>query len=346
MLYCREVQHDIPAICPLGNKLQQEEVSFSLQNSMSERAIAVKKMAFDLGFDACAIAAAGDADPERGLEKWITKGHHADMTWMARTQHIREDPRRKVREAQSVVVVARNYYAQRPDDSETKGRVSKYAWGRDYHRTLRKPLQTLGDYLSSLETGASTYCSIDSGPVLERAWAAKSGLGWIGKNSLVLRDALGSWFFLATAITTVALEPDEPAQDQCGTCRACLDACPTTAILEDRTVDSRLCISYHTIENRGDIPEHLHDAIGSWTFGCDICQEVCPWNRFATETSEKDFWPQDGRAALDLEAILALDEKSFKSTFAGSPIQRAKHSGMERNAAIVMRNLTKARPGA
>jgi epoxyqueuosine reductase len=298
----------------------------------------VRQRARDERFDACGVAAATPIDPEDRLGEWLRNGYHADMDWMERTCDIRQDVQKKLPGAKSVVVVARNYYAPRPEAAEGAGKVASYAWGRDYHRVLLKPLRRLARFIESLEDGAKTYCCIDSGPMLERGWAARAGLGWIGKNSLVLRRDLGSWFFLGTILTTVELEPDSPVPDQCGSCRACLDACPTEAIVEPAVVDSRRCISYQTIENRGDIPEELRTKFGNWVFGCDICQEVCPWNRKVAETDELDFHPRPGHANLDPKWIEEMDDETFRREFSGTPILRTKHKGMLRNVSLPRKN--------
>lgn len=303
-----------------------------------ERAEEVKAGAEALGFDACGIASAADADPENRLGRWLGLGYHADMEWMARAAEVRQDVQRKVPGARSVVVVARNYYTPRPAEAAGTGRVARYAWGRDYHRVLKKPLRKLAAQIDALEEGARSYCSVDSGPVLERTWAERAGLAWIGKNSLALRRDMGSWFFLGTVITTVELAPDALEGDWCGTCRACIDACPTSAIVEDGVVDSRRCISYQTIENRGEVPEDVQSRHGGWVFGCDVCQEVCPWNRFARETTETDFLPRGGHANMDLAGLAAMDEASFRSEFEGTPILRARFEGMQRNGRIVLQN--------
>jgi epoxyqueuosine reductase len=302
------------------------------------RAQGVKSSAAAKGFDACGIAAAAPIDPEDRLGEWLRNGYHADMDWMERTRDIRQDVQKKLPGTRSVVVVARNYYAPRPDPEEGTGKVARYAWGRDYHRVLLKPLRRLARFIETLEDGAKTYCCIDSGPVLERAWAARAGLGWIGKNSLVLRRDLGSWFFLGTILTTVELTPDSPVPDQCGSCRLCIDACPTDAIVEPGVVDSRRCISYQTIENRGEIPQELQPNFDGWVFGCDICQDVCPWNRKVTETDEIDFHPRPGHANLDPSSIAKMDEDAFREEFRGTPILRAKRNGMLRNCSIVPTN--------
>ncbi len=258
---------------------------------------------------------------------------------MARTAQIRSDARAKLPGATSVVVVARNYYHPRPETRPGHGRIARYAWGRDYHKVLRKPLVRLARFLDAMESGARSYASVDTGPVMERAWAARAGVASIGKNSLGLRRDLGSWFFLATVLTTVELEPDPPAGDLCGTCTLCLEACPTGAIVEPHVVDSRRCISYQTIENRRDIPGELRPLHDDWLFGCDVCQDVCPWNRFAQETTETAFRPRDEQANPDAEEIVAMDEREFDERFAGTAIRRAKHAGMRRNARVVLENL-------
>jgi len=310
-----------------------------MDHSIKEKASAVKERASALMFDACGVAVATEIDPEDRFGDWLARGFHADMAWMARTKAVRQDVRKKLPGARSVVVVARSYYAPRLDAARSTGRVARYAWGRDYHRVLQKPLRELATFIATLEPGSQCYCCIDTGPVLERAWAARAGVGWIGKNGLVIRHDMGSWFFLGVIATTVELSPDIPAADRCGTCRRCIEACPTGAVVAQRVVDSRKCISYHTIENRGKIPEELQARFGDWVFGCDVCQEVCPWNRFAQETSEKDFHPRPGQTALDLAELRQMDEATFAGRFAGTPIRRAGLSGMHRNARIAAANL-------
>ncbi|MBI2433289.1 MAG: tRNA epoxyqueuosine(34) reductase QueG [Candidatus Hydrogenedentes bacterium] len=298
----------------------------------------VKTYAAGLGLDACGIARVSEADPEDRLGQWLRRGFHADMYWMARTMAIRQDVRLRLPGAQSVIVVARNYYAPRPEQPPGNGKVARYAWGRDYHRVLRKPLGRLAAYLKELAPESESFISIDSGPVLERTWAARAGVGWIGKNSLVLRRDLGSWFFLGVLVTTLELEPDSPLPDACGSCTACLDACPTGAIVEAQVVDATRCISYQTIENRREIPPAVARKMEDWVFGCDICQEVCPWNRFAAPTTEPDIHPRVGHAAPDLQELLKMTEDEFNAKFAGTPLRRAKWHGMRRNAAVALEN--------
>ncbi|MCC6152626.1 MAG: tRNA epoxyqueuosine(34) reductase QueG [Candidatus Hydrogenedentes bacterium] len=300
--------------------------------------IPIKDFAASLGFDACGIARAGAIDPDYRLSAWLDAGYHATMEWMPRTREVRRDVSKKLPGAQSVIVVARNYYVARPKKGENEGRVSRYAWGRDYHRVLLKPLRKLARYVDELVPGSESYCCIDSGPVMEKAWAERAGVGWIGKNSLVLRRELGSYFFLGAIITTAKIEVDSPIPDQCGGCTLCIDACPTRAIVQPKVVDARRCISYHTIENRGEVPEELAGKFGDWVFGCDVCQDVCPWNRKLRETTETDFLPRDGNANLDIESVLQMDEAKFFSAYAGTPIMRTKLAGLVRNAKITQAN--------
>lgn len=304
------------------------------------RAPQVRSWAGEEGFDACGIAAASEADPEDNLGEWLARGYHADMLWMARTRAVRQDVHQRLPGARSVVVLVKSYFSGEAEAAaEPAGRVARYAWGRDYHRALRKPLKRLAERVAALEAGGRYSLSIDSSPVLERTWAERAGVGWVGKNSLVLRRDMGSYFVLAAIITTVHLEPDSPVDDACGSCRACLDACPTQAIVEPKVVDSARCISYQTIENRGDIPEVIQARMGDWVFGCDVCQEVCPWNRFATVTEDLDFHARPGRAYLPLSSFLESDPDSFDKAFAGSPIRRPGFKGMTRNAGIVAANI-------
>ena len=300
----------------------------------------IKQFATSLGFDACGIAPAGPIDPDNRLGQWLDADYQATMTWMARTRAVRQDANEKLPGAKSVIVVARNYYAQRPAQGPNTGKVSRYAWGRDYHRVLEKPLRRLAAFVSECVPGAATYCCIDSGPVMEKAWAARAGVGWIGKNSLVLRRGLGSFFFLGAIVATADLAPDAPVAEQCGGCTLCIDACPTQAIVQAKVVDARRCISYHTIENRGEVPSELSTHFGDWVFGCDVCQDVCPWNRALRETTERDFLPRAGNADIDLDELRDFTDEGFARRFAGTPIMRAKVHGMKRNAEIAKKNAT------
>lgn len=299
----------------------------------------IKTQAELLGFDACGVAVAQNADPEDRFGTWLKRGFHAGMAWMERNPEERQDPRKRLPGARSVIVVARNYCAPQPDPLHGHGRVSRYAWGRDYHKVLLKPLRKLDSFLHETVPGSASFLSIDTGPVLERAWAARAGVGWVGKNGMVIREGLGSWFFLAIIVTTAELTPDPPAVDRCGECRMCMRACPTGAIVEPGIVDSGRCISYHTIENRGEVPPELAERFGNRVFGCDACQEACPWNRETEVTSETAFHAAENRAWLGLDEIQEMNEGGFLARFAGSCIMRAKLTGLQRNARIAKSNL-------
>ena len=320
--------------------MASESISNSTGGSTpTQRADLVHARATALGFDACGIASAADVPDATRLDAWLQKGWHAGMDWMARTRELRLDVRRVLPGACSVVMVARNYYCDRPPEpAEPFGRVSRYAWSRDYHRVLKKPLRQLAAYIASLEMDGRCWSAIDSGPLWERYWAVRAGIGWLGRNGMVVREDIGSWFFLGGIVTTVALRPDSPVENRCGACSACVRACPVNAIGENGMVDARRCIAYHTIENRGIIPQDLHPAFGDWVFGCDICLEVCPWNRRVPRTSEPDFFPRKHCAYPLLDEIEQMNDDDFRNRFAGTPIMRAKREGLQRNARIVRAN--------
>ncbi len=297
----------------------------------------LKARAAELGFDACGVAPVS-VEADDGFDAWLDAGFHAGMHWMARTRDLRQQVALKLPGVQSVVVVARNYWTPRPEAPPGTGRVSCYAWGRDYHRALIKPLRQLAAFLDGLEPGAQSYASIDSGPVRERPWAARAGVGWVGKHSLLIHPELGTWIFLGTVLTTVALAPDTPVPDGCGECRACMDACPTGAIVAPRTVDSRKCIAYHTIENKSEIPASVAEQMDTQVFGCDLCQQACPWNRAPRATGCADFLPRPNVANPPLDQLIAADPAWFDATFNGTPVRRAALQGMRRNAKIASRN--------
>ena len=297
----------------------------------SDNSHRVRDHARSLGFDLCGVAAAGPIDPENRLGQWLARGFHADMDWMARTQDLRQDVQLKLPGARSVVVVAKNYYQPDPPHAEGAPRVARYAWGRDYHKVLKKPLKALAEFIGTLGPNVQCDVGVDSAPYLERAWAEKAGIGWVGRNSLVLNREMGSWFFLGVLATTLELEPDQPLEPHCGTCRACIDACPTGAIVEEGIVDSNRCISYQTIENKNILNVDVAQRMKPWIFGCDICQDVCPWNRFAQQTTEPDFVARPGVPFPEPERLSAMDESQFIAVFGGTPVMRAKLSGMQRN---------------
>lgn len=306
----------------------------------AEAADQVKAAALRAGFDACGIAPV-DAEENDGFDAWLDAGMHAGMIWMKKNRQVRQQVELFQPGARSVVVLAANYYTETPPRPEgLRGRIARYARFRDYHRALRRAVLRVAEAVREAVPGAAVRISIDSSPVRERAWAARAGVGWAAKNSLIIVPGLGSWCFLATVVTTAVLRPDAPAADRCGSCRACIDACPTGAIVAPRVVDARLCIAYHTIENRGEIPPEIAEAMGDMVFGCDICQEVCPWNRRAPLNRLADFQPRAQAAVWPpLEPLIQGDAAWFDAAFTGTPVRRAKLEGMQRNARIAMENL-------
>jgi epoxyqueuosine reductase len=294
----------------------------------------VKALALELGFDLVAIGPADPPEHGAALRRWVEAGHAATMGYLERRLEERLDPRRVLPGARSVLCVALNYYQGEPADASWRP-VARYAWGRDYHDVIAPRLERLAAHLAQAG-GARSRGYVDTGPVLERDLAARAGLGWVGKNTMLLHPRLGSWFFLGVLLTTAELARDAPLADRCGSCRACLDACPTGAFVAPYVLDARRCISYLTIEHRGDIDPDLQPGMAGWQFGCDICQDVCPWNRKAPTTAQAEFVPE--AAYPGAEAVSAMDDADFRRHFAGTPILRAKAAGMRRNALIYWKN--------
>lgn len=313
----------------------------SLSESITQEARA-------LGFDAVGIARVdAPAPPPQDrlfttLTRWLTRGFHGAMAWMERTPEKRADPRLVLPGCRSIVSVGINYLTDhRPDERPGHGRIARYAWGRDYHKILSDRLKQLEQRLHTLAPEAKTLIYVDTGPVMEKAWAEQAGLGWIGKHSNLVSAEHGSWLLLGEILTTLDLEPDEPATDLCGSCTLCIQACPTTAIVEPYVVDATRCISYLTIELRGDqsaIPDELQSRMGNKIFGCDDCLDVCPFNLRAEPSQEPAFQPRAVTLAPRLDDLAKLDEPAFAALFQGSPIKRAKHSGLLRNVSIALKN--------
>jgi epoxyqueuosine reductase len=302
----------------------------------------VKARALEEGFDAVGIAAASRLDRDgEALRAWLSDDRHASMAWMARDPEGRTDPQRLLPGCRSVIALAVNYWPGEAEATVLEGRaeVALYARGRDYHRVLGEALRRLALGLEVV-SGCSTLACVDTRPVLERAWAQRAGLGWIGKNANLLTRDLGSWVMLGELLTQAELEPDPgPHADFCGTCTACLDACPTGAIVEPGVVDANACIAYWTIEHRGAIPPSRREEMGTWIFGCDICQSACPWNRrFARPAAGAPFGGREDLRGLDPAEVLSLDEAAFRARWSGTPLMRAKWEGMRRNACIVLGN--------
>ena len=308
----------------------------------------LKQRALALGASAAGIARVDDdavsLDGER-LRRWLASGFGADMRYLSRGVDRRSDPRASLPGARSLVALAFDYAFPSHDAEDearrrTAGaaRVARYARGRDYHRVVPKRLALVADFLRAERPGTSARVYVDTGPVLERAWAARAGVGWTGKHSLTLRAEGGSWFVLGVVLTDAVLAPDVPAEDRCGSCTRCLDACPTGAIVGPYQVDARRCISYLTIERRGPIPHELRPLVGERVFGCDDCQDACPWNRLAAESPIADFRPRGDLLDRPLAAWLDLDEDAFQARFRGTPLLRARRDGFLRNVCVALGN--------
>jgi len=293
----------------------------------------VKQTAFSLGFDFCGIAQAQrlDADARR-LEQWLSTGKQGSMEYMENYFDLRIDPQKLVPGAKSVITLLLNYFPSQTQNADAP-KVSKYAYGRDYHEVIREKLQFFLNILREKIGEIHGRGFVDSAPVLERTWAEKSGLGWIGKNGNLITKQSGSFFFIATMITDLELEYDDPfAKDYCGSCTKCIDACPTNAILPDKVVDGSRCISYFTIELKEMlIPSHMKGKFDNWMFGCDICQDVCPWNRFSKATTEIELRAIHEVLNFSLDDWENLSEESFNKIFKDSPLKRSKYSGIKRN---------------
>jgi epoxyqueuosine reductase len=303
-----------------------------------QHTIKIRQEALRLGFEACNIAKAQPLDDEaRKLEAWLNKGYHGNMGYMENHFDLRIDPSKLVPGAKSVIVLLLNYYPAQSQAIEPK--ISKYAYGRDYHEVIKDKLKQLLQFMRENIGEVSGRGFVDSAPVLERSWATRSGLGWIGRNGNLITKQKGSFFFIATLITDLELEYDDPfAKDYCGSCRKCIEACPTDAILEDKVIDGSRCISYFTIELKEMmIPAEMQGKFDNWMFGCDTCQDVCPWNRFSTPTTEAGFTPLPEVLNLSTKEWEALTEESFKSIFRHSPLRRAKFQGIQRNLKFISR---------
>lgn len=297
----------------------------------------IKALAQRLGFDFCGIAQAGPLPEDaRRLENWLAKGMHGSMQYMANHFNLRIDPTQLVPGAQSVITLLKNYY---PAQQQPVGvpQIAKYAYGQDYHDVIRASLKELLQAVKAEIGEVQGRGFVDSAPVLERTWAQKSGLGWIGKNGNLIHKQAGSFFFIATLIVDLPLLYDAPmAKDYCGTCTRCIDSCPTEAILPDKVVDGSRCISYFTIELKAAlIPEALQGQFGNWVFGCDVCQDVCPWNRFSQAHLEPAFEPIPAILNFSTNDWEEMTEESFKTLFAQSPLKRSKFAGIKRNLKFI-----------
>jgi epoxyqueuosine reductase len=315
-----------------------------------------------VGFELAGIAPVGDFSEHRNFEEWIAAGRAAEMRYLESRDDEgglkRSSLSRIAPWARSVVVCAANYNTAHPystaSSNPSRGWIARYAWSReDYHDAVLRKLRQVETALRSAQESEAingsqaseltTRCYVDTGPVAERIYAKYAGIGWSGKNTCLINQKMGSWLFLGVILTSLDLPPDTPAPDRCGSCTRCIDACPTQAIVAPHQLDANLCISYLTIEKRGAIPEALREGLGRQVFGCDICQDVCPWNRKAPVTSAAEFQPREGLVNPALEWLASLDEQQFREVLRGSPIRRAKRQGLRRNAALAMGNSGEAR---
>jgi epoxyqueuosine reductase len=298
--------------------------------------------AHTLGFDVCRVASAEKPQHAEEFRKWLGEEKHGDMAWLARNADRRTDPNLVLPGVRSIVVLGMNYW-QRDSNSKFKiqnpksppGRIARYAWGDDYHDIIGPRLWQLDSWLQTHGGAQRQY--VDTGPVLERDFAARAGAGWQGKSTMLIHPKLGTWLFLASILTTLDLPPDDPSHDHCGKCTRCITACPTGAITAPHQLDARLCISYLTIENKGPIPEPLRPLLGDRIYGCDDCLDACPWNRFAQESHEARFAAHKF-VGMPLRDFLALDEEAFRTLFRGSPIKRIKRTRFLRNVCVALGN--------
>ena len=313
------------------------------QRRLSDVALKTKLLEFahTVGFDACRIAACAPPLHADEFASWLKKGAAGEMHYMKRGEEKRRDPQRVLPGARSIVVLALNYWQGQETAVATPanatGRIARYAWGADYHEVVAMKLDKIDKFLRDF--GGTQKCYVDTGPILERDHAAKAGLGWHGKSTMLIDERLGTWFFLAEVLTTLELPPDAPAKDRCGTCQRCITACPTGAITGPHKLDARRCISYLTIELKSAIPLELRPLIGDRIFGCDDCLDACPWNRFAQVSRESAFAGRRSTIGMSLRDYLDLSEEEFRSLFRDSPIKRIKRRGFLRNVCVALGNV-------
>ena len=295
----------------------------------------IRHLAHKQGFAMCRFAKADQAPHAAQYMTWLKTGRHGEMGWLNREPDRRTNPTRVLTGAKTVVVLAANYF--QGDHGRANGKIARYAWGDDYHKVMLQNMAPIDAFLR--EQGGSQRCYVDTGPVLERDFAATSGIGWHGKSTMCLNEHLGTWFFIGIILTTLEFLPDEPVPNRCGSCTRCIDICPTHAIIEPYQLDARRCISYQTIENKGSIPVEFRPAIQDRIYGCDDCLEVCPWNRFAKETKERRFYLPDRLKTLDLCQLADLTEDEFRVLFRESPIKRIKRPRFVRNVCVALGNV-------
>ncbi len=306
-------------------------------------AATVKTRARELGFDVCGVAPAEPFDGLNRLAEWIDLGRHADMAWLERSLEKRRDPRLVLDSARAIVSCAVVYNTDQPYSSTLpagRAAIARYAWGDDYHLVIERRLETLETWMR--EHGGEGFASrryVDTGPLSEKAIAARAGLGWIGKNTCLIHQELGSWLFLGEIITTLPLAPDAPVFDRCGSCTLCLDACPTGALVAPYQLDARTCLSYVTIEHRGDLPEAAAASVGNHVYGCDICQDVCPWNRRAAVSADPAWQQREAWKPVPVAEMAARSDDELRAAMKGSAMKRAGVKGLRRNLEASLRHV-------
>jgi len=326
-------------------KIQKSQAGCPAEQSRSnanprELARLIKERAAAAGFEKVGIVPVSALEREYDqLGEWLRRGYQGEMKWMARDPELRTDPRKLLPAARSVVVAAKNYYtpSQHERDAAT-GKVSRYAWGDDYHEVVGARLHSLLSWLKETIPGTEGKVCVDIQPTMDKAWAVRAGLGWLGKHTNVITTDYGSWVFIGELLVNLELEYDtQQVEDHCGSCTLCIDACPTSAITEPYVVDSHKCISYTTIELRaGEIPAEVKDNLEGWLYGCDICQDVCPWNRFGQVTDEVRFQPRAGNVNAQLSEVMELTPETYADRFRSSAMKRAKLAGLQRNSLALL----------
>ncbi len=319
-----------------------ETATYSIDRDSSPLELKQRLLSFvrEIGFDSCRIAACSSPPHANEFRIWLHDEAHGEMSYMERGEEKRCDPHKVLPGARAIVVLALNYFQgsrKTGDTPAAAGKIARYAWGDDYHDLIASKLDKIDEFLR--ESGGRQKCYVDTGPVLERDYAAQAGIGWHGKSTMLIDEHLGTWFFLAEVLTTLELPPDEPVPDRCGTCERCIKACPTGAITAPHRLDARRCISYLTIELKSSIPLELRPLIGDRIFGCDDCLDACPWNRFAQVSRETAFFAHPSTVGIPLRDYLSLSDDNFRVLFRNSPIKRIKRRGFLRNVCVALGNV-------